>query len=341
MISLSTVTNAKSLAGELPFGRKDAALLLVLPGLFLFASLMLYPVVYLIWLSMTNAAGPETLIRGEAQFIGLQNYVNLFTDGLFWNSLAVTWLFVVTTVAMKLLVGIGIALVLTSERVIGKRYMRALVILPMGFPAIFTITIWRQMFSSARFGTINEFMFIYRDGVLWLQGLIDAAIFWTTVQPLGFLIPDLPIAWLSTRWMAFAAYNVTEIWLAYPFMVIIIISALQSQSQELHDAARVDGAGYWMRFFHVTLPAIKRPVWFAAILTAAASFQQFLIPWVFNRGGPSRQNELLLVYGYREALSNNRFGLGAAIMIVALIFIGLFMWVNVKKGRLAEGIHDV
>jgi len=79
---------------------------------------------------------------------------------------------------------------------------------------------------------------------------------------------------------------VTEAWLAYPFMVIITVSALQDVSEELHEAAKVDGAGHLARFRHVTLPSIKRPVLFATILTSAASFQQFLIPFVFNTGGP-------------------------------------------------------
>jgi arabinogalactan oligomer/maltooligosaccharide transport system permease protein len=140
--------------------------------------------------------------------------------------------------------------------------------------------------------------------------------------------------------MAFFAYNVTEAWLAYPFMVIITVSALQDVPEELHEAAMVDGAGYFSRFFHVTMPSIKKPVLFASILTAAASFQQFLIPFVFNDGGPARLNELIVVYGYREALSFAEYGRGAAISLVAILFIGAFMWLNVKRGRLADGVND-
>ena len=102
----------------------------------------------------------------------------------------------------------------------------------------------------------------------------------------------------------------------------------------------IDGAGFVTRFFHVTLPAIKRPVLFASILTAAASFQQFLIPFVFNQGGPARANELIVVYGYREALSFSQYGRGAAISLLAVVFIGAFMWINVKRGKLADGVSD-
>jgi arabinogalactan oligomer/maltooligosaccharide transport system permease protein len=81
-------------------------------------------------------------------------------------------------------------------------------------------------------------------------------------------------------------------------------------------------------------------VLFASILTAAASFQQFLIPYVFNNGGPARANELLIVYAYREALVFSEYGRGAAISLIAVAFIGMFMWLNVKRGRLADGVTD-
>jgi len=184
---------------------------------------------------------------------------------------------------MKLVFSIGMALVVTSDRVRGRRLMRSFIILPMGLPAIFTITVWRGIFSSANFGLANQLLGAF--GI-------------TTVS------------WLTERWPAFFAYNVTEAWLAYPFMVIITVSALQDVSEELHEAAKVDGAGHLARFRHVTLPSIKRPVLFATILTSAASFQQFLIPFVFNTGGPARQNELLILYGYQEAFSFSDYGRG-------------------------------
>jgi arabinogalactan oligomer/maltooligosaccharide transport system permease protein len=259
---------------------------------------------------MTNAK-PSNLFAGEEQFVGFENYVQVLGDPAFWNSIGTTWLFVATSVVLKLLLGVTIALVVTNDWVRGKRFLRSLIIIPMGLPAIFTITVWRGIFSPAEFGLANQLLSTF--GVE-------------------------SVAWFQQRWLAFVSYNVTEMWLAYPFIVIITVSALQDVPESLHDAAKVDGAGFLARFRHVTLPSIKRPVLFASILTAAASFQQFLIPYVFNDGGPARKNELVIVYGYREAFEFNQYGLGAAIMLVAVVFIGIFMWVNVKKGRLAEGV---
>ncbi|MFC7082489.1 carbohydrate ABC transporter permease [Halorussus caseinilyticus] len=320
---MSTASRVARRVEDVPFlEREDASLLLVLPGLFVFSAFMLFPILYLLGISFTNAepsnlfAGEgalSVLTFGEAAFVGVQNYVTVLTDPQFWNSFGITWLFVATSVVLKLTLSIGVALVVTGDRVRGKRVMRSLIIIPMGLPAIFTITVWRGIFSSAEFGLANQ-----------------------VLGALGFS----SVSWLSDRWMAFLAYNVTEAWLAYPFMVIITVSALQDVSEELHEAAKVDGAGYFARFLHVTLPSIKRPVLFASILTAAASFQQFLIPYVFNQGGPARANELIVVYGYREAFTYFEYGQGAAISLVAIAFIGAFMWLNVKRGKLADGVND-
>ncbi|AJF25393.1 sugar ABC transporter permease [Haloarcula sp. CBA1115] len=320
---MSTVSRAADRIESVPFlTRDDASLLLVLPGLFVFSAFMLFPVLYLLGISFTNAQ-PANLFAGEgviavltfgdALFVGLENYADVLTDGQFWNSFGVTWLFVATSVTLKIGASLAIALIVTSELVRGKRVLRSLIIFPMGLPPIFTITVWRGIFSSAEFGLMNQLLTAFGAS---------------------------SVAWLSGRWTAFVAYNVTEAWLAYPFMVIITVSALQDVPEELHEAAVVDGAGFLARFAHITLPSIKRPVLFASILTSAASFQQFLIPFVFNQGGPARANELIVVYGYREALSFQQYGRGAAISIIALAFIGAFMWLNVKKGKLADGVND-
>ncbi|WP_418284396.1 carbohydrate ABC transporter permease [Halorubrum sp. DTA46] len=323
-----------------PFSRRDWGLLLVIPGIVLFSSFMLYPIFYLFYISLTDATFAGSVIGGGAELIGFDNYVQLLSDSQFWTSMSVTWLFVAVSLVIKVFVAVGIALLLNHARVAGKRYMRAIAIVPLGFPAIFTITIWRGMFSDARFGVFNVLLGRYNEFVQWVASGVDTLVFFTAVSVPQALLVDVPVGFLSGRWEAFFAYVTTEVWLAYPFMVIIIVSALQDVPRELHEAAMVDGAGYLHRFVNVTLPAIRRPVLFASILTAATSFQQFLIPWVFNQGGPSRQNELIIVYGYREAISFNEFGLSAAILIVAIAFIGAFMYFAVKYGRLAEGVDD-
>ncbi|USZ70232.1 carbohydrate ABC transporter permease [Natronosalvus halobius] len=303
---------------------ENSALLLVLPGLFFFSLFMFFPLLFTIYLSFTDAEpatvfqdGPGGItgffgLRGVENFVGLENYVSVLSDPAFWNSLGITWLFVAISVTLKVAFGLFLAMLVTSDRVRGKRYLRSIIIIPWALPPIFTITIWRGVFSSARFGLANQAIAVF--------GMA-------------------PKSWFNDRWLAFGTYLLTEMWLAYPFMVIITVSALQAVPDDLIDAAKVDGAGFVHRFLNVTVPSIKRPVMFAAILTAAASFTQFLIPYVFNRGGPGRANELIILYGYREAFTFDAYGAGAAIMMTAVVFIGIFMLAAVWKGQLAEGVN--
>jgi arabinogalactan oligomer/maltooligosaccharide transport system permease protein len=324
---------------------ENRSFLLVVPGLFAWLAFMLIPMLYVVALSFTNATsssgsnlfqGDNTIFGfvpiGQADVVWFENYLELFFsrealrgqfmdlllsnpialfNGEFWNSFLITWLFVVLSVTGKVVLGIAISLVMTGDRVRGKRFMRGIIILPMGVPPIFSIMVWNAVFSSARFGLMNQLLSVFG---------LEA------------------VGWTQDRWPAFFAYIITEMWLAYPFMVLITVSALQNVNGELLDAAKVDGAHYLHRLRHVILPSIKRPVMFGTILTSAASFQQFLIPWVFNKGGPARSNELLMVYAYREAFDRNvrDFGTASTIVLTAVFFIGVFMWVAVKKGKLAE-----
>ena len=332
---------------------ENKAFLLVAPGLFLWLGFMVIPMAYVLALSFTDATnitlynGSKTLLGfipiGSANVVGFENYLGLlFSDaalegnfvdlltsnplglfnGEFWNSFLITWLFVIVSVTGKVVLGVGISLVLTGERVRGKRFMRGIIIMPMGIPPIFSIVVWKAIFSGEQTGIANR-----------------------VISTFGIE----PVIWFNSRWGTFFSYIATEMWLAYPFMVLITVSALQNVNEELLDAAEVDGAGYFSRLRHVVLPSIKRPVMFGTILTSAASFQQFLVPWVFNRGGPIetvggefvRQNQLLLVFAFQEAFGGSSrggqmMGIGSTISILTVIIIGLFMYVAVKKGNLAE-----
>jgi len=124
---------------------------------------MLYPIFYLFYISLTDATFAGSVIGGGAELIGLANYVQLIGDSQFWTSMTTTWLFVAVSLVLKVFLAVGIALLLNHVRVAGKRYMRAAVIVPLGFPGIFTITVWRGMFSDARYGVFNTILGRYNE----------------------------------------------------------------------------------------------------------------------------------------------------------------------------------
>jgi len=214
---------------------------------------------------------------------------------------------------MKLVFSIGMALVVTSDRVRGRRLMRSFIILPMGLPAIFTITVWRGIFSSANFGLANQLLGAF--GI-------------TTVS------------WLTERWPAFFAYNVTEAWLAYPFMVIITVSALQDVSR---GTAR--GGEGRRRWTPGTVPPRHAPVDQAARAVRDHPHVGRFVPAVphpvrLQYGRPCTAERAPDPVRLSGGVLVLRLRAGAAISLIAVAFIGTFMWINVKRGKLADGVKE-
>jgi arabinogalactan oligomer/maltooligosaccharide transport system permease protein len=281
---------------------------LLIPGLLLFFVFNLYPIAFSIYLSFTNAWFGN--INFRFQFIGLGNYWQLLTSSgtSFYYVLGRTFLFVGTSVPLKVFWGLALAIIFNSQFVFGRRVFRSLLILPWTLPSVLSILAWRGLFNQ-QFGAIN-------------------AIF----QGIG-----LPrINWLGNATNAFLAYNVVEVWLAYPFMMTVITAALQSVPPSLYDASRVDGASSWQRLRYVTLPLIWRPMLFATILTSSASFQTFLVPYLLNAGGPANANQMVMVWGYQQAFQNpyvpGLMGLAAAFFVLISLIIIAFMFIGLRAG---------
>jgi len=283
------------------------AFLLIIPSLIIFLFFNLYPIIYSVFLAFTNAE--FTNIAGRYSFIGMENFAKLLfhPNTRFYYVLGRTALFVVTSVPLKVLFGLGLAVIFNSRLIKGGKILRSLLILPWTIPAMLSILVWRGLFNLD-FGAINQML-----------------------QSWGF--PR--VNWLQDTTNAFIVYNIVEVWLAYPFMMTVILAALQSVPPELYDSARVDGAGTWQRLRYITLPLIFRPLWFATILTSSASFQAFLVPFVLNGGGPARTNEMVMVYGYKEAFQLGNYGYAAAFMVIISLIVTAFMLAGMKAGKMA------
>ncbi len=251
--------------------------------------------------------------RLSLHFIGLGNFQKLFSDSRFPYSILKTLLFVVTSVPMKLALGVALAFLFSSNLMSGRKVMRALLLIPWALPVLLTVTTWRMLFipdtgvfSSALSGVLGyEFNIYYHE------------------------------------WDAFAVYNIVEMWLGYPFVMTVTMGAIAGIPKELIEAAYIDGAGVFQRFRHVTLPLALRPILFAAILTTGASLQAFMVPLLINNGGPQGflwvpgfkpvsgyTNEMMVLYGYKRAWIDQEFGLSAAsYLVITLIFLlYAFVW---------------
>jgi len=289
------------------------ALFLILPGMAAFLFFNLWPIIYSIYLAFTNAQLGNFPVQApqapKLTFVGLDNFRWILSDEKFRSAFLWTWLFVLTSVTLKVLAGIFLSLLYNSRYVKGKMIYRSLLIIPWALPLLFSVTVWKFMFDPI-FGPINQML-----------------------KSLG--VQTLP-NWINDPLWAFLALNIIEVWLAYPFMITVITAALQSVPDTLVEAAIIDGASYWQRIRHVVLPIVGKPIAFATILTSAASFQYFMVPYIYNAG--LFEDKFILLYGFRKAFgATPHYGRAAAVMIIATLVLAVYMYVNVRITKLQEG----
>ncbi|WP_456366291.1 carbohydrate ABC transporter permease [Thermococcus sp.] len=294
--------------------RTEAALALILPGIVAFLFFNIYPILYSIYIAFTNAQlgnfPIQTPNAPPLRFTGLDNFRWAISDPGFRSAFLWTWVFVATSVTLKVLAGVFLSVLYNSKYVIGKSLYRALLIIPWALPLLFSITVWRFMFDPI-FGPVN---ILLKDfGV------------------------STPPDWINNVTYGFVALNVIEVWLAYPFMMTVITSALQAVPDILVEAAIIDGATYWQRLTKVVIPIVSKPIAFATILTSAASFQYFLVPFLYN--GSLFEDRFLLLYGYQKAFGSSipHYGRAAAVLFIATLVLAVYMLISMKITKIQEG----
>ncbi|MEZ0394302.1 MAG: sugar ABC transporter permease [Desulfurococcaceae archaeon] len=246
-------------------------------------------------------------------YVGLSNFVKLFEDPRFIYSLYKTSLFVVTSVPIKVLLGLGLALLFASQAIYGRRIMRGLLLTPWALPILLSGMAWQFLF-----------------------------------RPNGLLGSLMHIDIFNNEWQAFLVYNLFEAWLAYPFIMTVVMGALSGVSRDLIEAAYVDGAGLWARYRMVILPLISRPLILATILTTGASLQAFMVPLLINYGQPfgvisvplvgtatGRLNDMLLLFGYDRVTIDHQYAYAAAtyVVVVAIIIAYVLAWFAISRRR--------
>jgi arabinogalactan oligomer/maltooligosaccharide transport system permease protein len=289
-----------------PLWQTKKAYLFILPCLGIFLFFFLYPIVYSVGLATTDTTILNILTGGKN--VGFHNFEELIIGGGLYSPLIRTLLFLVTSVALKTIVGLAFATFFNSNSIRFRGTLTALMLIPWALPSMLSILIWKGMFSVG-FGAVNQ-----------------------VLGTIGFPA----VNWLGDTTNAFVAYNIVEVWLAYPFMMTVILAAMRSISPELHESAMIDGAGSLNRLRHITLPLIKKPLSLAIIMTSLTSFMAFAVPYLLNQGGPARTNEFLMVYGYNEAFSIGRYGYAAAFMILVFIMLIALTVILVRVTKLVE-----
>lgn len=265
---------------------------LVFPIIIYEGVVLLYPILEGIWASFTRI---ELASNIATKWIGLANYRRMLSDPQFWNSIRVTLIFSVSVVALA--VGAGLVTALLLNRSFRFRPgVRAALMLPWAFPEIPVIMLFIWIVNP-QFGVINLL-------VRWIPGV--------TENP----------QWLQTPGLAMLVVVFVAAWKNFPFYSLVMLSALQSVSQELYEAARVDGASSLQLFRHVTIPGIRSSLELLIVLATIFAFKQFNIIYLMTGGGPSLTTETIVMRIYNVAFRFYDYSYGAA-MAVGGFFVSL------------------
>jgi len=267
--------------------------MLLIPALTMFAIFSVYPILTGVYLSVTNydIASPVAEV-----FVGFNNYVKALTDygeGYgFYDAFLWTFIFSLAVCAISYIVGFALALVL-NQNFKFRGVFRGLLLLPWVIPPAVYSTNWRWILNS-EFGFINKFLL--NNG--WIQQ---------------------PILFLSTSTLAQQSVIGIGVWRSYPFMMLMILAGLQSISDELYEAASIDGANKLKSFIHITLPAMKNVSIICTCIMFVWTFNTYEHIFLLTAGGPLTSTTPLSIFIYNAAFFRGRMGYAAAIAVLTLI----------------------
>jgi len=277
--------------------RQDSgtALLFLLPLFVLVLGLIVYPFYRAIWLSFT-----DKMVGYPERFVGLKNYIYLYEDDTFRAVVRNSLVFTVGSVALKLLTGLVMALVLHGTWR-WRNFFRGLLLLPWITSTVIIALTWRWMFDA------------FPGRGFFNSVLLDAGVL------------SHPVAFMATPAGAMAAVIVANWWRGFPFFGVSYLAALQSIPAEMYEAASVDGAGTWRRFWHVTLPGLKHIMIVTILLSFIWTINDFNIIYVMTRGGPGTATQVFATFSYEVAFNSLRWGRGVTVSIfcVPLLIAGI------------------
>ena len=244
---------------------------------------ILYPFAIAVYYSFTN----YRIIKPDYEFIGLRNYVNMFSSSAFWNALGNTLLFAAVALVVELTLGFLIALLL-SRQMRGVRLMRTLLLLPLMLPPVVSGMMWKTMLASNS-GPIN-YLFGFGD-----------------------------FAWLSTPWAARFSIMFIEIWSSTPFVALVLLSGMQSLPREPFEAAEVDGARYLFIMRRLVLPMLKPFILIVLLFRVVDVIKLFDIIFATTGGGPMNVTTTIPIMVYKEVFQF--YNLGSAIAKVLVLWV--------------------
>ncbi len=259
--------------------------LLLAPGLLLLIAFVAYPFGLAIYLSLTNKL---IGVDASGSFVGLTNFARLLQNQVFRQTVVNTFNYTFVAVVFKLALGMAMALAL-NEGLPLKNLVRGTMLLPWIVPSTLSALAWLWMYDS-NFGVLNWFLVT--------TGLVEKG-------------PN----WLGNEFWAMLSIQIVNVWRGVPFFGITLLAGLQTIPQDLYEAAQVDGAGPWHRFWNITVPLLMPVTAVVTLFSTIQTFADFEIVYVLTRGGPGNSTHLFATLTQQVAIQNGRLGEGAAISL--------------------------
>ncbi len=278
--------------------RSTIAIMMCLPLVAIIGSLVAYPFLYSIYLSMLNKA--------ETTFVGFDNFLFLFRRETFWLVVQQSVLFALVAVIFKALIGFIAAHAVNTIPSKGQRKWRGMMLVPWVIPPALSTLGWWWLFEP----TYSAFNWLLAE----------------------FAIPAVP--WLSDTFWARFSVILVNVWVGAPFFLIMYLAALKSIPEDLYEAASIDGASAWQKLIHVTLPMMRNIIAITVLFSIIVTFANFDIVRVLTQGGPRNSTHLFATYAFRVGIESGDVPLGAAVslfMFPALAILAFVILRNVRQ----------
>ncbi len=265
----------------------------------LFIVWFVIPAILGLYYSFTNSDGNP----GE-RFIGLANYQKLFVDPSFYKALFRTFTYVICEVPLLYIVSLLVAVLLSSDKVKGKIVGKIVVFLPWCVSGIVTGVMWKWLFGQD-FGFINY-----------------------VLQKMG----QKPIPWFSNGNTAFMVIVIAGVWAATAFNVLLFMNAIKNVPTSLYEAAELDGASSFDKFWHITVPAIRPTSFMVILLATIGAMKEFVMVQALTDGGPGTDNMFIVQYIYTTGFDKSNVGYASAVSMVLFVILLILALIQMKVG---------
>lgn len=287
---------------------KAAGYAFTMPAVLFVVLLVIYPLGYNVLLSFKNVTLRN--FNGKQDFIGLQNYIQLFGDKVFRRAVVNTLVFTVASIVFQMIIGFFLALLFSKSFPLCN-LARGMLMVCWLIPVMSFATLFKWIFAGNESGILNYFML--RIGLI-----------------------QKPISWLTNGTTAMAALILANIWRGVPFNMMLISSGMTTIPGEIYDACKVDGVSKWNEILHVTIPLLKPTLVSTVTLGFVYTFKAFDLIYVMTNGGPLNMTQVLATLSYKYTFNDFNFSIGAAaadVMLLILMVVGFF---NLKAMEVDE-----